>query len=112
MVCLTISLATCYINSAYPFAKHITATPVAIQGNLVTIKGTVDIYFTPRAWHDIQYKNDSFQNFDTWWHTQIGHRYSYMGIQAKLEYIDWTLLHHYSDHDRLAYVLKIRVLDY
>jgi hypothetical protein len=112
VACLIVSLAVCYISSAYPFVRHIRAAPVAIQGNVVTIKGTVDIYFTCDAWHEIQYKNGSFQGFDDYWHSQIGERYHYMGVSAKLVYIDWTLQHHYPDHDRLGFVLKIKILDY
>jgi hypothetical protein len=112
VACLIISIAVCYISSAYPFVRHIRAAPVAIQGNVVTIKGTVDIYFTCDAWHEIKYKNGSFEGFDDWWHSQIGERYNYMGVTAKLVYIDWTLQHHYPDHDRLGFVLKIKILDY
>ncbi len=112
VVSLVISMAVCYIGSAYPFARHIRATPVAIQGNMVTIKGTVDIYFTEQAWEDIKYKDGSFEGFDAWWHTQIGKHYNYMGVQAKLVYIDWTLLHHFDDHDRLGFTLKVKILDY
>jgi hypothetical protein len=112
VVCLVISMAVCYIGSAYPFAKHIKAYPVAIQGNIVTIRGTVDIYFTKDAWDQIQYKNGSFEGYDAWWHTQIGKHYCFMGVHAQLVYIDWTLLHHYYNHDHLGYVLKVKILDW
>ncbi len=112
VVCLVISLATLYAASAYPYIKHIKATPVAIQGNVVTIKGTADIYFTDRAWHDIKYKNDSFAGFDEYWHSQIGQKYCYMGVSVRLEYIDWTLQRHYADHDHLGFIMKVRVLSY
>jgi len=112
VACLAVSLAVSFIASAYPFARHIRAYPVAIQGNIVTIKGTVDVYFTEDAWDEIQYKDGSFENFDTWWHTQIGQKYHFMGVHAKLVYIDWTLQRHYCDHDRLGFILKVKVLDY
>ncbi len=111
VVCLVISLASCYIAAAYPFARHIKATPVAINGDVVTIKGTVDVYFTHDAWKEIKYKNGSFEGFDAWWHTQIGSTYCYLGVHAKLVYIDWTLLHHYQDHDHLGFTLKVKVLN-
>jgi len=109
-VFLVVALATCYLSSAYPFVKNIRASPVAVQGNVVTIKGTVDIYFTDRAWQEIRYKSGSFYDFDRYWHSQIGQKYSYMGATVRLEYIDWTLVRHYHDHDRLSFVLKVRVL--
>jgi hypothetical protein len=112
VVCLVISIASCYVSAAYPCVKHIKATPVAIDGNVVTIKGTLDIYFTHEAWKDLKYKSGSFHYFDDWWHDQIGNHYSYMGVQAKLVYIDWVLLHHYPDHDHLGYILKIKILSY
>jgi len=110
IACLIIALAIGYLSSAYPYVKNIRASPVAIQGNVITIKGTVDIYFTNRAWQEIRYKSGSFTNFDSYWHSQIGQTYSYMGATVKLEYIDWTLVRHYQDHDRLSFVLKVKVL--
>jgi hypothetical protein len=112
VVGLAISLAACAIGAAYPYVKHINAAPVAIQGNVVTIKGTVDIYFCERAWEEIGYKPGNFKYYDRWWHEQIGNTYCYMGVRAQLVYIDWTLLHHYCDHDRLSYVLKVKVLSF
>jgi hypothetical protein len=110
VVCLVVALASCYLAAAFPFFKHINATPVAIQGDTVTIKGTVDVYFSCQAWREFGYKNGNFPYFDHWWHQQIGNTYWYMGVHAKLVYIDWTLLQHYPDHDHLGYVMKIKVL--
>lgn len=109
-VCLVVALAICYLSSAYPYVKNIRASPVAVKGNVITIKDTVDIYFTDRAWEEIRYKSGSFTDFDRYWHSQIGQTYSYMGATVRLEYIDWTLVRHYQNHDRLSFVLKVRVL--
>ncbi len=111
VLCIVVSLAVCYVSSAYPFVRNVRATPVAVQGNVVTLKGTVDIYFTDRAWHQIGYRSGSFQAFDNYWQSQEGHRYSYMGVTVRLEHIDWSLVHHYHDHDRLSFVMRVRVLD-
>ncbi len=110
VVCIVVSLAVGYVSSAYPYVKHIKASPVAIQGSTVTIKGTVDIYFTDRAWQEIGYKHGNFYYFDRYWQSQEGHRFSYMGVNVMLEHIDWTLVRHYQDHDRLSFVLRVKVL--
>ncbi len=111
VVCLVVAIAVGYVSSAYPYVKNVRAAPVAVQGNTVTIKGTVDIYFTDRAWEEIKYKSGSFSNFDQYWHSQIGQKYSYMGTTVRLEYIDWTLVRHYQNHDRLSFVIKVKVLN-
>ena len=40
---------------------------MAVQGSTITIKGTVDIYFTNRAWEEIGYKSGNFYHFDKYW---------------------------------------------
>lgn len=110
VVCLVVAIAVGYVSSAYPYVKNVRASPVAVQGSTVTIKGTVDIYFTDRAWEEIGYKSGNFYHFDKYWQSQEGHRFSYMGVTVRLEHIDWTLVRHYQDHDRLSFVLRVRVL--
>lgn len=56
VVCVVIAVAVGYLSASYPYVRNIKAVPVAIQGNTVTIKGSVDIYFTDRAWEEIAIK--------------------------------------------------------
>ncbi len=111
VVCLVVAIAVGYVSSAYPYVKNVRASPVAVQGSTVTIKGSVDIYFTDRAWQEIHYKSGSFYNFDKYWQSQEGQKYSYMGVTVRLEHIDWTLVRHYQDHDRLSFVIRVKVLN-
>jgi len=110
IVCIVISLSVSYVGATYPFSRNIHATPVAINGDTITVKGTMDVYFTQQAWCEFGYKKGNFQYFDEWWHQQIGQTYRYMGVHVKLVYIDWTLLQHYYDHDHLGFTLKVKVL--
>ena len=109
VVCIIISVAVGYLSAAYPYAKNIRVVPVAIQGNTVTLKGSVDIYFTDRAWKEFGYKNGNFHNFDKYWQSQEAKKFSYLGNQVRIEHIDWTLVKHYHDHDRLSFVIKLKV---
>jgi hypothetical protein len=110
VVCVVIAVAVGYLSSAYPYVKNIKAAPVAIQGSTVTIKGSVDIYFTDRAWEEIGYKRGNFYHFDKYWQSQEGHKYSYLGYTVTLVHMDWTLVKHYRDHDRLSFVMKVKIL--
>ncbi len=110
IVSLICPIAASYAMHDYSFIKNMTIKPLSAHGNIVTVSVTFDIYFTAQAWQTFKYKDGSYGYMSNWWEHHEGRIYSYAGHSAKLLDIDWTLLHHYCDHDRLRAVVKLQIL--
>ena len=110
LVLMICPLAANFLTTNYPFIKDASITPIAVNGNTVTVSITFNIYFTHQAWTTFRYADGSFPYMNAWWQGQVGHTFTYMGHSAKLLSLHWTLLHHYSDHDRLNAIVKMQIL--
>lgn len=110
LVLLACPLAESSVTANYSFIRDMTVTPLAVDGNTVTVSVTFDIYFTPQAWSTFRYASGSFPYMSAWWQSQVGNTFSYDGFSGKLLSIQWTLLGHYVDYDRLNAVAKIQIL--
>ncbi len=110
IVMLVCPIAANYVMSNYHFIKNMTIKPIAVHDNIVTVSITFDVYFTQQAWRTFHYKNGSFPYMSDWWENHVGETFSYAGHSAKLLDIQWTLLHHYNNHDRLNVIAKIQIL--
>ncbi len=107
---LACPIASNYVTSNYSFLKNVSITPVSTTGNTITVSITFDVYFTPSAWSTFRYADGSFPYMSAWWQSHVGQTFSYAGFSGKLMSIQWTMIHHYSDHDRLNVLAKIQYL--
>ncbi len=101
--------ASCVMNN-YPFIHNMTVRPISVYGNIVTVSVTFDIYFTQQAWQTFHYKDGSFPYMSDWWENHVGNTFYYMGHSARLLDVQWTLLHHFSNHDRLNVIAKLQII--
>ena len=99
-----------YVTSNYSFLKNVTITSLSTNGNTVTVNIKFDVYFTQSAWKTFRYADGSFNAMNAWWQSNPGQTFSYAGFTGKLISIHWTLLNHYSDHDRLNAVATIQYI--
>ena len=110
LVALACPIASSCLTSNYSFLKNMTVTPISVDGNIITVSVTSDVYFTQSAWKTFRYADGSFGPMSDWWQSQVGQTFSYNGFNCKLMSIHFTLLNHYANHDRINAVVKMQYL--
>jgi hypothetical protein len=104
------SVAASAVMTQFPFIDNLTITPIEVNGsgNKITVSVTCDVYFTDEAWSTFRYKDGSFPYMSAWWEQNEGETFSFMGYTAKLKDIEFTLLEHTSEYDRINAVVTLQ----
>ncbi|NLD65556.1 MAG: hypothetical protein GX648_03180 [Crenarchaeota archaeon] len=108
MACPIVATA---VMTQFPFIDNLTITPVDVSknGKEITVSVTCDVYFTEEAWSTFRYKDGSFPYMSDWWEQHEGKKFSFMGYTAKLVDVDFTLLEHTSEYDRIKAVVTLKL---
>jgi hypothetical protein len=108
IVPIAVSATVGYVNFKAPYAKNLDLHVGSIEGNTVTIIGSVDIHYkNPQAWRDFGYKDGNFQYFYQYWQDQEGKTFTYAGISAKLLDITIVLAEHTPSKDHLEFTIVL-----
>ncbi len=111
MIGLAISMATGFAQIKFPFAKDLNVSITSINGNVVTLDGSVKIHYkNPQAWTDFGYKDNNFYFFNQYWISQEGKTFTSNGISVKLLNIDITLAQHTPSYDKLVFKITVQIL--
>ena len=71
LVALACPIASSCLTSNYSFLKNMTVTPISVDGNIITVSVTSDVYFTQSAWKTFRYADGSFGPMSDWWQSLL-----------------------------------------
>jgi len=110
IVGFAVSSTVGYLNFKAPYARNLDLKVDSIEGNIVTVVGSVDIlYKNPRAWRDFGYKDGNFNYFYQYWQDQEGKTFRYAGVTAKLLDITIVLAKHTLSEDNLYFKIVLEI---
>jgi hypothetical protein len=107
---ISIPLILSMVMATYPFIKDLRLTSFSMNGNTVTVSGTMDVHFTPQAWNDFGYKPNNFYYFNAWWQAEVGKVIYQSGrTEVILKSVTWTVLEHTATYDRLSFKFTVEI---
>jgi hypothetical protein len=108
---IAISATIGYVNWKAPYAKNLSLHVDKVDGNIITVSGSVDIlYKNPQAWKEFGYKDGNFNYFYQYWQNQEQKTFTYAGVDAKLIDITIVLAGHTQSKDHLEFTIVLQIV--